>query len=103
MSNFVSDCISGNALIDEIDDYIDRWHDSDEKRTLIEFLGMTEEEYSLFMKSSEFLPFIIKAHKEKTSVVTVLSQSYGMAARSENIAKSEKIISWLKQEGLWDQ
>lgn len=103
MSNFINDCISGNALIDEIDDYIDRWHEGNDTRSIIEFLGMTEKEYSLFLKSVDFLPYIIKAHRENRPIDIVISQSYAMAARSSDISKSEKIIQWLKQEGLWHQ
>jgi hypothetical protein len=50
MSNsFIEKCINGDASLDEIDNYIDEWHDSDSdiNLELHEFLGMSWEEYSL--------------------------------------------------------
>jgi len=29
MSNFIRKCLEGNALLDDIDDYVDTWHESD--------------------------------------------------------------------------
>ena len=29
MSNFINDVINADAILDEIDDYIKKWHDSD--------------------------------------------------------------------------
>jgi hypothetical protein len=41
------------------DDEIDRWHAEGHKVSLIKFLGMTEEEYQIFVKSQvEFEEYI---------------------------------------------
>lgn len=103
MSNFIIDCLNGDALISEIDDYVDRWHEESNNSSLQDFLGMSKKEYSLYLESDEYLPFIIRAHKEGRPIATIMSESFSLAARSENVAKSKKIISWLKREGLWDQ
>ena len=52
-SDFVERCANGTAEPEEIDDYVDLWHESDSQLSLPEYLGMTEEEYVfVFLKSS---------------------------------------------------
>lgn len=34
---------------EELDDHIDKWHNSDSNKPLHEFLGMTREQYSLWI------------------------------------------------------
>lgn len=34
----------------QLEDLVDKWHDSDTKMSLHEFLGMTEEEYSVWVE-----------------------------------------------------
>ena len=62
-SNFVARCLAGDALVDDIDDYIDRWHDGEGSpdESLAEFLGFTDEEYKLWAENPDFLPFILNA------------------------------------------
>ena len=61
MSNFLDRCLSGDALIEDIDDYIDDWHQSDSDQSLPEFLGMTRNEYRLWGKDPNCLPYIVSA------------------------------------------
>ena len=70
MSNFIEDCLKGDALLSEIDDYIDIWHESDnDEEELSQFLGMTKEEYSLFVTRPDALSTIVAAHKENAEPV----------------------------------
>ncbi len=58
MSNFMDMCLSGEALPDEIGDFVDRWHESDGTLSIHEFLGMTREEYLSWVKDPNVLPRI---------------------------------------------
>ena len=61
-------CLSGEALPDEIDDFVDRWHESDSDLSIHEFLGMTREEYLSWVKEPNVLPRILDArHVEYAS------------------------------------
>lgn len=102
MSNFILNCINGDALLSEIDDYIDLWHESDSELSIHEFLGMTKKEYSLFVDDEQYLASIITANKENIDIRVVIESQLAMAARSDSQAKSEKLLRWLKSEGLWD-
>lgn len=102
MSNFIQDCIDGNALIYEVDDYIDEWHDSDSDLSLSEFLGMTEKEYALFVEDESYIATIVTVHKTNENIVTVMREHLAMAARSNDAATASKIQKWLENENLWD-
>lgn len=39
MSNFIQDCINADALLEEIDDYIEKWHESDSNETIYDYLA----------------------------------------------------------------
>ena len=63
MSNFIQNCLNGNALLDEIDDYIDRWHSGDSDMPLHTYLGMSREEYASWIESPDNLIYIVAAHR----------------------------------------
>lgn len=102
MSNFIQDCIEGNALIYDIDDYIDEWHNGDSELSLSAFLGMTTKEYTLFVEDESYLATIITAHKKKENIVTVMREHLAMVARSDDAKKAKKLQKWLENENLWD-
>ncbi|MEI6063803.1 MAG: hypothetical protein WCQ26_04365 [Pseudanabaena sp. ELA748] len=64
-SSFIEKCINGDASLDEIDDYIDDWHDSDSANALElhEFLGMSWKEYSLWAIQPSLLAEIVNERK----------------------------------------
>jgi len=72
MSNFIEDCLSGNTIPREIDNYIDQWHESQSDQTIYEYLGMTGEEYALFVKDENSLESIITAHKQSKNRELIL-------------------------------
>lgn len=102
MSNFIADCINGDALLSDINEYIDIWHASDTEMPIYEFLGMTKKEYALFVADEMYLAIIVTAHKENESIENIIEDQIAMAARSDNQAKSDRLERWLKDEGLWD-
>lgn len=60
---FVELCLRGEVSVSEIEDFIDLWHDSNDKQTLPEFLGMTDSEYALWVEQPDSLDAIIFARK----------------------------------------
>lgn len=99
---FISQCLAGDVLIDEIDDFVDQWHngESDPNLELHEFLGMTWNEYTLWVTQPSVLPFILKAHKNKGSLdVDENYQHLAMAARASNATEAHKMEVWLKSIG----
>jgi hypothetical protein len=104
MSDFIDDCVNGDALLDDIDDYVDRWHGSDSSMPLYSYLGMSKHEYSLWLTEPAALAFIVKAKRERRSVTAVMASlnELPMAARSADPSNVQRVIAWLKAEGLWE-
>jgi len=60
-TNFVDDCLKGISTVDQIDDYIEKWHLGDGKdKSLYEYLGLTRKEYSQWIRFSDVLNLIIE-------------------------------------------
>lgn len=104
MSNFIEDCVSGNVLMEEIDDFVAEWHSVDSAVPLHAFLGMKSPEYNLWVSDPGVLAFIVKAHKENRDVSDVLDEfdALPMAARAEGPQSARKLLRWLRSQGLWD-
>lgn len=103
MSSFIEKCVRGDALLEEIDEFVEKWHSSDSALPLHKFLGMTKSEYSLWVADPAVLPFIVTAHKTGQDVGELLNgtQEVQMAARADGPEKAKKLLGWLKHEGLW--
>ena len=56
----------GQVTADQVDDFIDAWHDSGDQETcgLAEFLGMTDAEYGVYLMAPRALPLIVQARRE---------------------------------------
>ena len=95
MSNkkFIDAVIIGDALIDEIDDYIDVWHNEDSKLEIYEFLGMTQREYRLWVEDESFLKEIIKCHVNGSDIEDIITNPYysqqKMIARAKNAEEAK--------------
>lgn len=68
MSNFIDMCRTGDAQPEDIDDFIDAWHDNPGAVPLYIFLGMTREEYSSWVENVASLPEILNARDHKPSI-----------------------------------
>lgn len=102
MSNFIQKCLNGEALTSDINDYIDVWHESDSDLELHEFLGMSKEEYVLFVEDEDYLPLIITSHKENTPIKEIFERiAMPIAARAEDSAKTERLEKWLNDNSEW--
>ena len=104
MSDFITKCLMGEALLEEIDDYVDSWHDGDSDLSMHEFLGMTHAEYSLWVKDPDCLPQIVIARRHQQELVEVGEGHGGLpiAARSENHGVPDNLIEWIREMGLWE-
>jgi hypothetical protein len=104
---FVEACLAGEALDRDIDDWIDRWHDtggapSGESITLAEYLGMSPREYDLWVEEPAILRTLISAHMQKMDVDDLLASRhhYALAARSDADQQSVlALVRWLVERG----
>lgn len=75
-TNFINDVIDGRSSIDKIDLYVDYWHNEEVKnKSLREFLGMTMEEYQLWVDSEGNLGAIVEAHRQGKNVYDIINNN----------------------------
>jgi hypothetical protein len=98
--------LSGDVLREEIDDFVGSWHDAKEgtavaNLSLHDYLGMTWNEYRLWVEHPESLRFIAIAHKADQPVASVLRDldKTGVAARTSEQSEAHKLLQWLIDKG----
>jgi hypothetical protein len=98
---YVDRVLDGTALWTDIDDYIARWHREAESESIEGFLGMTHEDYSLFVEEPRSLRFILAAHESSESVTQLLEKvdEHAIAARGLDATDARKVRSWLVETG----
>ncbi|MDC3962868.1 hypothetical protein [Polyangium jinanense] len=99
---FVERVLDGEILdLDTIDDEIDAWHESDADCPLHEWLGLTRDEYALFVEKPEALRTILMAKRHgiplKQLVGITAASALALAARGTSPAEAEAIRKWLEQ------
>jgi hypothetical protein len=63
-TTFMQKCLAGEAVPDDIDDFVDRWHDGGGSgESLAEFLGFTDDEYKRWAEEPMALPSILEERK----------------------------------------
>lgn len=96
--------LKGKVLQEDIDDFVASWHDAPEgsvaaSQSLEGFLGMTWDEYRLWVERPESLRFIVAAHRANLPVETVVEASAGVAARTDDQSEAGKLLRWLIERG----
>ncbi|MDI6791768.1 MAG: hypothetical protein QME81_02710 [bacterium] len=62
---FVDLCLEGRVMLEQIDDFIDQWHDGDSEESLYEYLGLTRNEYAIFVENPNSLSSILMSRRFK--------------------------------------
>jgi hypothetical protein len=95
-------CSGGQALPDDIDDFIDRWHERANPQArslpLHEYLGLTLDEYELWVRDPDVLPQILVARRESRPLSEVMKDCLDelpMAARADDAATVRALRAWL--------
>lgn len=102
--SFVDACLAGQRLADEIDDFVDQWHEGESQEPLSDFLGFTPEEYALWVENPDSLGWILHARKTGRSIFSLLeemgSATPRIAARSLSSPEDVgELNEWLKRTG----
>ena len=74
MSNvitFIDQYLAGSATLDEIDDYVEQWHQGiiGQELELRELLGMSKQEYARWMRDADAICDIIATRRSNHSAV----------------------------------
>lgn len=80
---FINQCLDGEAVPADIDDFIDCWHDGESLLELHEYLGLSFDEYAAWIEHPDSLNIILLAKKygvplkEALAVFSVREQQFG--------------------------
>jgi hypothetical protein len=69
MGNFIEDCISGKATVDDFGDYLDKWHTTAEAPSFKEFFGITFSEFREVIKNHTSLKKIVQKYIERAKAL----------------------------------
>ncbi|WP_130292869.1 hypothetical protein [Pseudonocardia sediminis] len=102
---FIDACLAGAALLDDIDDWVDVWHEADgaprgNPLELHDFLGLSRFEYQLWAERPSSLRTIVAARYQGRPIADMQSAaSYALAARATSDKEALSLFAWLKQTG----
>lgn len=103
--SFVDAHLAGEALLDDIDDWVDDWHGTHSApdgrpRSLANYLGMAEDEYALWAELPESLRFLLAARQAQhpASESVELAGVAAAAARADNDAEATAVLHWLRHD-----
>jgi hypothetical protein len=71
-ATFIDLYILGQARPEDISESIDTWHSGSGDQPIYDYLGMTEEEYSEWLRDPDVLPHIVRARKERLPLAEVI-------------------------------
>ncbi|WP_155591868.1 hypothetical protein [Lysinibacillus cavernae] len=99
-NKFIDACLTGDVLLEDIEDYIDEWHESDSDEEIYEFLGMSLEEYGLYVENDYILKTIIHCREKNIPIHEFINQSSAekLVARSSSPEESTAIKEWLRRK-----
>lgn len=80
-STFLEACLAGRTSVDQIDDWVERWHKLGprDRRTLAEYLGMSGDEYARWVERPASLDAILRA-RTGTGVASGVNSASGTRA-----------------------
>ena len=95
---FLKLCLRGNTAPDAIDRFVDRWHDTRGALPLHEYLGMTKEEYALWVQVPDALSYILVARRRGVSLRKIVAEGCGALqedARAADPSVRRRLEQWL--------
>ncbi|MCP4339531.1 MAG: hypothetical protein GY799_11735 [Desulfobulbaceae bacterium] len=96
---FIDLCLEGLVLLEQIDDFIDQWHDGNSQKSLYEYLGLTRDEYAIFVEDPEHLSSILMSRRFNISLPICLEYqgNHAIAARAKNPHEGKKVLAWFQE------
>ena len=101
--SIVDRLLSGEECdLSRIDDEIDAWHEADTTVPLHEWLGLTPDEYQLYVERPASIRIILAARRENRSLEELLAENDAnslIAAHGASVAELTALRKWLKATG----
>lgn len=99
LPTFMELALSGYVMADEIEDFVERWHETDADGELHEFLGMSWEEYSLWVAHADNIYIVLSARVTQQPVLEAVNDNLRsanrLAARADDVSKLAALQRWI--------
>ncbi len=98
-TNFIEKVLQGLEFEDAISQYVEIWHQSDSDLELHDYLGLTFDEYALWVENPNALGSILYHKKTGENVNDAdWPEIHLLAARSQSQQDSENLKEWLRSK-----
>ena len=97
VGTFMDLAIDGRVMADEIDEFVEAWHHSDSKDEVFDFLGMTFDEYSLWVMDPGLINVVITSRVKKISLVDAANDNVRDAERLAARAGEARNVALLRE------
>ena len=98
-SSFMELALSGRVLSDEIENFVEAWHESQSKEELHVFLGMKFDEYSLWASDPDTIDVILSSRHAGRSLKEAVNDNLRVreriAARADEAGKLATLSKWI--------
>jgi hypothetical protein len=95
--SFLQRYLNGELSAEDIDGFIDEWHEKPGGKEIFEFLGMTKEEYSLWLCDPDGLAEIGQARRAEVSLIGFVCSALPALAEAGN-PREKRLRQWLAQQ-----
>ncbi len=104
-NRYIDDVLNGVALLSDIADYVGAWHRGDGSGELHDYLGLTWDEYRLWVEKPEALRLIVAARDRGEPVTDLLEHAdeHALAARNLDPQDARLVRDWLIRTGRLPQ
>ncbi|MEA4822251.1 MAG: hypothetical protein VB122_08525 [Erysipelotrichales bacterium] len=94
---FIDLCLDGQADLSDINDFVDAWHEGDDDRELNEYLGMSDDEYEMWIKNPTSIRHILYCRRfgESINHSAGTEDELPFAARASSVKELQEIQEWL--------
>jgi hypothetical protein len=98
---YIDDVLEGRALLCDITDYVEKWHQARDESELHEYLGLSWDEYRLWVERPESLRLIVGARELDEPVEDMLARQddHALAARNLDPRDARTVREWLIATG----
>lgn len=98
---YIDDVLEGRALLGDITDYVEKWHQTRDDSELHDYLGLSWDEYRLWVERPQSLRLIVAAREFAEPVDEMLGRQddYALAARNLDPQDARTVREWLIATG----
>jgi hypothetical protein len=97
--SFMMLALRGDILAEEIEDFIEAWHVANVDQEIHEYLGMTFDEYSLWVADPDSIDVILTARHDHRSLKEAVNDNIRaqerLAARADEAGKLAILSRWI--------